>query len=222
MHTYVKSLQRISSRYAPSRVLSFDMVHVFKTLQLIKNRGHASRGLLSKELGLGEGAIKTLIRHLKMHNMIKTTNAGTHMTRKGEAILSELVSSIPSEMRLSATTKYSISLGKYNYVVLLKQLSLAMKSGIEQRDAAIKIGAKGATTLLFKDGKFIMPTNTTNTTTNYDSLKEEPNVYALLTKRLKPEEGDAIIIGSDDASKRTAEFAAKSAALLTIMSHKNH
>ena len=219
MHTYVKSLQRISSRYAPSRVLSFDIVHVFKTLQLIKNRGHASRGLLSKELGLGEGAIKTLIRHLKMHNMIKTTNTGTHMTDKGEATLLELLSSIPSEMRLPATTKYSISLGKYNYVVLLKQLGVAMKSGIEQRDAAIKIGAKGATTLLFKDGKFIMPTNTT---TNYDSLKEEPNVYALLTKRLKPEEGDAIIIGSDDASKRTAEFAAKSAALLTIMSHKNH
>lgn len=219
MHTYVKSLQRISSRYAPSRVLSFDIVHVFKTLQLIKNRGHASRGLLSKELGLGEGAIKTLIRHLKMHNMIKTTNTGTHMTDKGEATLLELLSSIPSEMRLPATTKYSISLGKYNYVVLLKQLGVAMKSGIEQRDAAIKIGAKGATTLLFKDGKFIMPTNTT---TNYDSLKEEPNVYALLTKRLKPEEGDAIIIGSDDASKRTAEFAAKSAALLTIMGHKNH
>jgi hypothetical protein len=221
MHTYVKSLQRISSRYAPSRVLSFDIVHVFKTLQLIKNRGHASRGLLSKELGLGEGAIKTLIRHLKMHNMIKTTNTGTHMTDKGEATLLELLSSIPSEMRLPATTKYSISLGKYNYVVLLKQLGVAMKSGIEQRDAAIKIGAKGATTLLFKDGKFIMPTNTT-ATTNYDSLKEEPNVYALLTKRLKPEEGDAIIIGSDDASKRTAEFAAKSAALLTIMGHKNH
>ena len=32
MHTYVKTLQKVADRYAPSRVLSFDMVHVFKTL----------------------------------------------------------------------------------------------------------------------------------------------------------------------------------------------
>jgi hypothetical protein len=44
-----------------------------------------------------------------------------------------------------------------------------------------------------------------------------------LIKRLDPlEDGDAIIIGSDDASKRPAEFAAKSAALLTIMNHEKH
>jgi hypothetical protein len=218
MHTYVNSLQNISGRYAPSRLLSFDMVHVFKTLQLIKNKGHVSRVLLSKELELGDGAIKTLIKHLKMHSMIQTTNVGTKMTQKGNEILSELLSSLPAEISIP---RCSIALGRYNYVILLKQFGFAIKSGIEQRDAAIKIGAKGATTLLFKGNKFVMPTNTL-TAANYDSLKKEPNIYSLLTKRLTPEEGDAIIIGSDDASKMTAELAAKSAALLTIMSHKKH
>jgi ribosomal protein S19E (S16A) len=94
------------------------MVHVFKTLQLIKNRGHISRDLLSKELGLGDGSIRTLMRHLQMNYMIKATNAGTTMTQKGEALLSELLSSIPAEMSLP---KCSIALGKFNYVVLLKQ-----------------------------------------------------------------------------------------------------
>jgi hypothetical protein len=44
-----------------------------------------------------------------------------------------------------------------------------------------------------------------------------------LIDRLQPvEDGDAIIIGSDDVSRRKAELAAKSAALLTIMNHEKH
>jgi predicted transcriptional regulator len=65
-------------------------VHVFKALQLVKSRGLISRDLLSKELGLGEGSIRMLMRHLQMNNMIKATNAGTTMTQKGEALLLEL------------------------------------------------------------------------------------------------------------------------------------
>ena len=214
MHTYIRSLQKICNNYAPSRVISFNMVHVFKALQLVKSRGHISRDLLSKELGLGEGSIRTLMRHLQMNNMIKATNAGTTMTQKGEALLLELLSSIPTEMNLP---KCSIALGKLNYVVLLKQHSHAIKSGVEQRDAAIKIGAKGATTLLFKQNKFVMPSNT-----NYDSLQKEPKISKLLIRMLNPEEGDAIIIGSDDMHKKRSEFAAKSAALLTIMNHEKH
>lgn len=214
MHTYIRSLQKICNNYAPSRVISFNMVHVFKALQLVKSRGHISRDLLSKELGLGEGSIRTLMRHLQMNNMIKATNAGTTMTQKGEALLLELLSSIPTEMNLP---KCSIALGKFNYVVLLKQHSHAIKSGVEQRDAAIKIGAKGATTLLFKQNKFVMPSNT-----NYDSLQKEPKISKLLIRTLNPEEGDAIIIGSDDMHEKRSEFAAKSAALLTIMNHKKH
>lgn len=214
MHTYIRSLQKICNNYAPSRVISFNMVHVFKALQLVKSRGHISRDLLSKELGLGEGSIRTLMRHLQMNNMIKATNAGTTMTQKGEALLLELLSSIPTEMNLP---KCSIALGKFNYVVLLKQHSHAIKSGVEQRDAAIKIGAKGATTLLFKQNKFVMPSNT-----NYNSLQKEPKISKLLIRTLNPEEGDAIIIGSDDMHEKRSEFAAKSAALLTIMNHEKH
>ena len=86
MHTYVKTLQKVADRYAPSRMLSFDMVHVFKTLQLIQENGHVSREKLCEDLGLGEGTIKTLVRHLKMQNLIESTNAGTKMTKKGRLI----------------------------------------------------------------------------------------------------------------------------------------
>ena len=48
MHTYVKTLQNVAN-YAVNRMqsfVSFDMVHVFKTLQLIEVYGHVSREML--------------------------------------------------------------------------------------------------------------------------------------------------------------------------------
>jgi Mn-dependent DtxR family transcriptional regulator len=213
MHTYVKTLQKVADRYAPSRVLSFDMVHVFKTLQLIQENGHVSREKLCEDLGLGEGTIKTLVRHLKMQNLIESTNAGTTMTKKGNSLFSELLSSIPSEISLS---KCAITLGKFNYAVLVKQMSSIIKDGIAQRDAAIRMGASGATTLLFKDNKFLIPQ------TNFDSLKDEHQLSEQMIKNLHPQDGDVIIIGSDNYSRKKAEFAAKSAALITIMNHEKH
>ena len=212
MHTYVKTLQKVADRYAPSRVLSFDMVHVFKTLQVIQENGHVSREKLCKDLGLGEGTIKTLVRHLKMQNLIESTNAGTTMTKKGNSFFSELLSSIPSEISLS---KCAITLGKFNYAVLVKQMSSTIKDGIAQRDAAIRMGASGATTLLFKDNKFLIPQ------TDFDSLKDEHQLSEQMIKNLHPQDGDVIIIGSDNYSRMKAEFV-KSAALRTIMNHEKH
>jgi transcription initiation factor IIE alpha subunit len=74
---YVKALANIASRYAPSRILSFDSVHVFIVLQLIEKKGHVSRNILCEELSLGEGSVKTLVKHLKTHGIIECNKAGT-------------------------------------------------------------------------------------------------------------------------------------------------
>ena len=206
-------LQKVAGKFAPSRGLSYDMVHVFKTLQLIQERGHVSRDILCEELELGDGSIKTLVRHLKMQDLIESNNAGTKMTDKGSSFFSELLTSIPSETSLS---KCSITLGKYNHAILLKQMSSAIKSGIEQRDAAIKMGASGATTILFKNRKFVIPR------TDYDAIKNDYQLSKRLIEGLHPVDGDVIIIGSDNHSKKRAEFAAKNAALITVMNHEKH
>jgi hypothetical protein len=212
---YVKVLTQISSKYAPSRMLSFELMHVFKVFQLLDKNEHVSRTLLCQELALGEGSIRTLVKHLKMQSLVKSTNAGTRLTEKGKVLSSELLKSIPSE---SIMPKCSIALGKFNYVVLLKNYSFAIRSGIEQRDAAIKMGALGATTLLYKDHKFVMP----GAYNSKDSLKKESDIANLLINKLKPEDNDVIIIGSDNKNLRIAEFGAKNAALFTMMDHETH
>jgi hypothetical protein len=213
MHMLIKALTRVASKYAPSRGLSFGVVHIFKTLQLIDRDDHVSRERLCRELGLGEGSVKTLIKHLKMSNLIKTSNRGTTMTERGQAIFSELIASMPAEQQLP---RCSVALGKFNHAVIIKELSYAVKSGIEQRDAAIKVGGIGATTLLFVDNKFVMPTPGRS----QDSLKKDPETRTLLMEGLKPEQGDIVIVGSADTDRRTAELAAKNAALFTIVNHE--
>jgi len=214
MHTFVNAITNVATRYAPSRVLSFSEVHVFKTLQLMRENQRVSRVMLCRELVLGEGAIKTLIKHMKMDGLISTSNGGTKMTPKGKEICYHLTSSIPSETKLP---KCSVALGKFNHAVLLKNLSYVVKSGLEQRDASIKMNGTGATTLLYIDKKLVMPTYI-----HRDSLKKEPAIRKLLIGKLKPMQDDVIIIGSSDYNSKTAELAAKNAALSTLVTHEKH
>ncbi len=219
MHMYVKALTQIASRYAPSRMLSFELVHIFKVFQLLSRNEHISRALLREELSLGEGSVRKLIKNLKMQNLIRSTNHGTTLTEKGKIISGVLVNSIPAEIKMP---KCSIALGKFNYVVLLKQASFAINSGIEQRDAAIKVGAFGATTLIYMNYEFVMP-GTSSSFPDGDSLqKVEPDIAKFLIFHLQPEDGDVIIIGSDNQELLNAEFGAKNAALFTIMNHDKH
>ena len=213
MHTYVRLLEKVSNQYSPARQLSFSIGHIFKALQLAKLNGHISRDLLRKELSLGEGSIKTLVKHLKTTDMIKTSNAGTILSEKGEKIILQILSHIPKE---TIIPKSSITVGKFNYAVLVKNIANSIRSGIEQRDIAIKSGAIGATTLIFIDWKFLVPK------TNFNALEEESKIQKVLMTNLRPNDNDVIIIGSDNTNKQNAEIAAKNAALLTIMNHLKH
>jgi hypothetical protein len=207
---YIRALEKVATRYAPSRLLSFGVVHVFVAMQLMQREGRASRDALGKKLGLGQGATKTLVKHMKMRGLIETSNGGTRMTTRGREICNGISSSIPSEMPLPRS---SVAVGMHNYAVLLKEFGFAVKSGIEQRDAAIRMGATGATTLLYQDGLFVMPDS------SHDPLKKERGLRRVLVEKLKPEDGDVIIIGSAE-SGRVAELAAKDAALATITAHE--
>jgi len=212
MHNVIKTLTNVANRYAPSRILSFDEAHVFKTLQLMNTFGRISRLLLTEELNLGEGSIKTLVKHLKMHGLVETSNAGMWMSDKGFRLYSKLTESILNEMDIP---QCSIALGKYNHAILIKGLESEIGSGIEQRDAAIKMGATGATTLLYREGKFFMPGK------NQDSLRSDPNVRKLMVINLEPENNDVIIVGSAE-KKKVAELATKHAALQTVSNHHKH
>jgi phosphoribosylpyrophosphate synthetase len=53
-------------------------------------------------------------------------------------------------------------------------------------------------------------------------LKGDEELAKQLIQNLQPHEEDVIIIGTDDSSRKRAEFAAKNAALITVLSHEKH
>jgi len=212
MHQVVKLLSKVAERHAPSRMLSFDLVHVFKTMQMMEENKRISRSLMMRELGLGEGSVKTIVKHMKMSGLVENSNAGMWLTNKGKSIYTKLHISIPKEMDIP---KCSIALGKFNHAVLLKDMAYNIRSGIEQRDTAIKAGAVGATTLVFRNERLVLPG------TGEDLMRNDQKIHSLIIEKLAPEENDVIIIGSSQ-SKKIAEMAAKSAALYTIEDHEKH
>ncbi len=161
------------------------------------------RSKLSKELVLGEGATRTLIERLKEYGLIAVDRAGCVLSRKGEKLWSALHEVLP---RKTVLGKSELTLAPFNVAVLVKEYSGKVKFGVEQRDAALMIGAKGATTLVFKDGKVRFPLE------NRDVSRDLPKVSRKLVDSLKPEEDDVIVIGSADTLDK-AEYGALAAAL---------
>jgi hypothetical protein len=122
------------------------------------------------------------------------------MTAKGKGVYEGLLSIIPAEMSLP---RCAVALSRFNYAVLVREFGFSVRLGIEQRDAAIRMGATGATTLLFKENKFVMPASSN------DSLKKEREVRRMLIEKLNPRDGDVIIIGSADSNEKLPSLVQK-------------
>jgi len=206
---FLKIIEQVASKIAPGFVPSFSEVHVLKALETINSNGTVGRGRLSKKIGLGQGTTRTLTRHMGREGLIKVTKAGMNLSRLGVEVLSEIISRISKHQEIPES---SITVGPFNSAVLVTNVADLVRYGVEQRDSAIKIGASGATTLIFKKGRLIIPGEDENIIKNIKSIKK-------LLSLLKPKEKDVIIIGSAE-SRDMAEYGAKAAALELLKSEK--
>ena len=164
-----------------------------------------SRMTLCKQLHIGEGAVKTLILHMKAQKIVDTTRAGTYLTEKGKRFAIAIMSDIPDERIIKKST---ICSGKYNHSILIKGQAKIIKTGIEQRDFAILYGASIALTLIYQDGRFSFPGE------QKDALVKDKKVLAELMS-MNPKENDVVIITSA-SDPFVAEVAAKNSALCTV------
>ena len=187
-------------------MLTFSIPHVFKALQLLSREKFVSRATFSKEIHLGEGAVKTLITHLKEAKMIESTKSGSFLTEKGSKISKQIQKIIQRECQVK---KCNLIPGKNNHAIILKDYAFAIKSGLEQRDFAILYGSSGCITMLFHENKFVFPGNDNN------CFHDDKKTEKFLINNMDPEEGDVIIISSSNDSF-VAEISAKNSALWTL------
>ena len=205
---FLQMMEKVAGKLAPGRAPAFTEVHVVKALETLGTEEPVGRIRLSKILGLGEGETRTLVRHLRNENVVEVSRTGVVLSDLGEKILSDLRSNLSEE---SEVPESSLTVGPHNVAVLIKNVADSVKYGLEQRDAAIRAGALGATTLIFRNDRLTMPG------VSKDVFQNIQPIHGMLVAKLKPEENDVILIGSAD-DKRTAEFAAKTAALKLLRS----
>ena len=201
-------IEKVASKIAPGRAPSFIEAHVIKALEAISAGKGVGRTKLSEILGLGGGATRTLVRHLRNEGLIEVSRSGIVLSKFGEKVFSDLRSRISEETEIP---KSPLTVGSFNVAILTRNAAGSVKYGVEQRDAAIKVGALGATTLVFRRNKLTMPG------ASEDIFQKIQPIHDALISRLKPRENDVIIIGSAN-EKRAAEFGAKTAAFELLKS----
>jgi len=199
-------IDRVTKKTEAAPFPSFTPTHVFIIIEALGLSAPIGRTKLSSILQLGEGVTRTLIKRLQKEGIIKSTKFGCVLTDFGKKIFLDLSSRISEGLEIPSSP---YTLGRFNVAILVKNSAKAVGYGVEQRDAAIKAGALGATTLIYTKEKFVMPGG------QEDAFKDLPEIRKMLIERLKPKDGDSIIIGSADDEK-SAKLGAKAAALETL------
>jgi hypothetical protein len=202
----IQTLQNIVSRKGSSKILTFSIPHVFKALQMLSSEKFVSRVTFGRETHLGEGAVKTLILHLKQADMVDTTKSGTYLTEKGLKFIKQIQKTLPKECTIKKST---VIQGKFNHAILLRKYSDSIKTGLEQRDYAILYGSSGCITILFKNNQFVFPGD------DKDCFENDLLTRKKLLEELSPQDKDVIIISSSD-DPFVAEISAKNSALWTL------
>jgi predicted transcriptional regulator len=135
-----KFMQQLSGKKAPGPSTSFTIFHVFYALQLLSQKP-IGRNKLAELLGVGDGAIRTIISRLVEAGLIVTSKAGCELTEKGREIWHQFEEIFPKEVDFG---KSDLNPNEYNYAFLVRNCGEKVGSGINQRDAAIIAGAHKA------------------------------------------------------------------------------
>ena len=197
---FKKFIENLASEKAPGPSTTFSMFHIFYALELLSEKP-IGRNKLAETMNVGEGAIRTIISRLGNAGLIVNTKAGCSLTEKGRKTWDKFKELFPSMVEIEHT---KLTNSKYNFGFLVKNCGQKIKSGIEQRDAAIMGGASRAIAIVSRNGHLIIDSVTNSIETEY------PDAAKKILKDIKPQDNDVIIVaGADDAVKaKRGAFAA--------------
>ena len=176
----------------------FTDANVYWALYVLSDGKRMGRKRLAEEIGVGEGSMRRILETLRQWEMITIKQTGITITRSGLGFLSE----IPIKV-VDIDLKDAI-VGNYSQAVVVYGVGKKIENGMQQRDAGIKVGATGCTTLVIRNGALMIPPD-------WNLDKERPEVAAKVREITNITENDAIIVGSA-YDQHTAVSAALTAA----------
>jgi predicted RecA/RadA family phage recombinase len=184
----------------------FSEVHVMKSIMAIGAAKSVGRGRLGVILNLGQGEVRTLIRRMKEKDLIVVGSDGCKLTARGEREFRKLTQLLAWSSEVQGR---ALKMGECCWAILARGAAGRLRFGIEQRDAAVRAGANGALTAVFKSGVFKLPKEET------DCEKAGPRELWSAVRKAGPKENDVIVVSGADGLAE-AEFGALAAAITLI------
>ncbi len=175
----------------------FSLFHVWKAYDIINTQGPVGRKGLSQVLAIGEGSTRTILDKMIREGSVENTRKGASLTDRGRKLFRA------SGIFASPVLIKGLTIGDQDCAVLVKGMADRINTGYEQRDEAVRSGAMGATTLVFRNGDLLFPDDPV--VPDQADLQPIRALFAL-------EENDAVIIGTAQ-SYEAAEKGAVTAAL---------
>lgn len=191
-------MQRASRLGGP--VPKFNEYHIWKALDCLDETTPVGRKRLSQLLGIGEGSTRTILSQLQEQGLITIGKSGIVLTDRGSEFKKTY------HMDVADVSISDLTIGDKDCAVRVSKRAKDVKFGCEERDAAIKSGATGATTLVYTDGNLVFPGS--DYPVDEDIASKVRSLFALRND-------DVVIIGTGP-SKEVAEIGAVTAGL-TIM-----
>lgn len=186
---------------------SFQTAHLFLAFLTIGTERTIGRQALAERSGLGDGAIRTVLKKLREGGYADADASGCHLSRSGQKVYDDVMTRLSSVVDLEGT---NLTMGSAQAALCVRNAGKAVGSGIEQRDSAIAVGAKGATTYVIKGGKFTVPGGPSDCEKDFPS-----SAWAAIRAKLEPKSGDAVIL-CGAATTTVATLGALAAALILL------
>jgi len=181
--SFKQFVENIATQKAPGPSTSFTVAHIFFAVELMAEKP-IGRNSLAKKLDVGEGTVRTIINRLKSYDLIVTSKKGCSLTRKGLAVWKQFETRFPKRAEIGKT---ELTDTEYNYAFLVRNSGHNVKSGIEQRDAAIVAGAKGAVIIVSKQGHLTIESVSNRLEKRFPAATDK------ILKTFHPEDNDVIV-----------------------------
>ncbi len=190
-------VENIANQKAPGPSTLFTASHVFFALEMMAEKP-IGRNKLAKKLEIGEGTVRTIVNRLKNCGLIVTSREGCSLTSKGLAIWKKFEKLFPKRDEIGKT---ELTNSEHNYAFLVKNSGHNVKSGIEQRDAAVVAGAKGAVIIVSKQGHLMIESVSNRLEQKFPAAADK------ILKTFQPANNDVIVLVGAEASGKAKQGA---------------
>lgn len=172
----------------------FNDANVYWSLHLLSDGRRMGRKRLADEVGVGEGSMRRIIDTLKEWDFINIKQTGITITKAGLSFLDQL------PLRpVNIFVEGSVA-GVCQQGVLVLGGADKVVNGMEQRDAGIKVGADGCTTIVIRDGILMIPPD-------WNMDDKTPELAYKIRKEIGMTQSDALIIGGGETQALATEAA---------------